>query len=159
MTKFTTSTSVRSRKHFIIVLLLFLTGAAFRLYFIHAHSAFMQSDEAVFGLMAKHIITRRQFPIFMWGQERAGALITYLVAPVFYLFGVSNLVFKTVTVGVSLIFAYLVYLLAKRIGGERIGLITLALLVFCPPFFTMRLVHACAEYLLMMVFGVVTLLL
>lgn len=157
--EFTTGTSVRSRKHFIIILLLFLAGAAFRLYFIHAHSAFMQSDEAVFGLMAKHIITRRQFPIFMWAQERSGALITYLVAPFFYLFGVSNLVFKTVTMGVSLIFAYLVYLLAKRIGGERMGLITLALSVFCPPFFMMRLVHACAEYLLMMVFGVVALLL
>jgi len=158
MIKSTTCTS-RSRKHFIIVVLLFLTGAAFRFYFIQAHSSFMQSDEAVVGLMAKHIITRRQFPIFMYGQEQSGALITYLVAPFFHLFGVSNLVFKTVTMGGSLIFAYLVYLLAKRIGGERIGWITLALSVFCPPFFTMRLVHACAEYLLTMVFGVVILLL
>jgi 4-amino-4-deoxy-L-arabinose transferase-like glycosyltransferase len=159
MTKLMTCTLARNRKHFIIVVLLLLTGAAFRFYFIHAHSSFMQSDEAVVGLMAKHIITDRQFPIFMYGQERSGALITYLVAPFFYLFGVSNLVFKSVTMGLSLIFAYLVYLLAKRIGGERVGLITLALSVFCPSFFTMRLVHACAEYLLTMVFGVVALLL
>jgi hypothetical protein len=61
--------------------------------------------------------------------------------------------------GISLIFAYLVYLLAKRIGGERIGLIALALSIFCPSYFTMRLIHASGEYLLVMVFGVVTLLL
>ncbi|NIO71537.1 MAG: hypothetical protein GTN71_21530 [Anaerolineae bacterium] len=159
MTKFPTCTSAGSRKHFIIVLLLFLTGAAFRFYFVHAHSAFMQSDEAVLGLMAKHIITRRQFPIFMWGQERNGVLIAYLVAPFFYLFGASNLVFKTVTTGLSLIFAYLVYLLAKRIGGEKTGLIALALSIFCPPYLMMWSVQACAEYLLILIFGVITLLL
>jgi hypothetical protein len=37
----------------------------------------MQSDEAVVGLMAKHIITRRQFPIFI--KNRAEHLLHILL--------------------------------------------------------------------------------
>ena len=48
----------------IIVLLLFLTGAAIRLYSVQAHSSYMQSDEALVGLEATRILTLGQFPIF-----------------------------------------------------------------------------------------------
>ena len=155
--------SSRSRKrspvHVAIVVLLLLGGAAFRIYFVQAHSAFMQSDEALFGLMAKHIFTRGHFPIFAFGEERSGALISYLVAPLFHLFGVSNLVFKIVTTFVSLVAVFLLYLLARRIGGDRVGLMTMALATFAPPFLIMWSVHAAAEYMLTMVFGVGSLLL
>jgi 4-amino-4-deoxy-L-arabinose transferase-like glycosyltransferase len=149
----------RSRLHVLVVLLLLLSGAVFRLYFVRAHSAFMQSDEAIVGLMTKHIISRGQFPIFAYGEERSGALVTYLVAPFFYLFGASNLVFKSVTIIVSLVFACLLYLLAKRIGDKRTGLFALALSVFGPALLIMWSVHAAAEYLLAMVCGVSALLL
>lgn len=141
------------------MLALLLAGAALRLYFVQAHSAFAQSDEAVFGLMAKHIITRGQLPIFAYGEGRSGALAAYLVAPLFYLFGTSNLVLKAVTVAVSLLFAYLLYLLARRIGGRRSGLLALALSVFAPPYLLMWSVHGAAEYMLVLVCGASSLLL
>jgi hypothetical protein len=141
------------------VLVLLLAGAALRLYFVQAHSSFTQSDEALMGLMAKHIISRGQLPIFAYEEERSGALIAYLAAPFFYLFGASNLVLKTVAWAISLLFATLLYLLARRIGGMRAGLLALALSVFAPPYLLMWSVHAAAEYMLVMVFGVGALLL
>ncbi len=149
----------RDNAHRIIVLILFLAGAAIRLYYVQAHSSYMQSDEALVGLEAKRILTRGQFPIFDYGEERGGALFDYIVAPFFALFGVSNLVFKAVATVVSLFLVYLIYTLAKRVGGQRVGLFALALAALAPPFFIMWSVHGAAEYLIMMVFGTAALVL
>jgi 4-amino-4-deoxy-L-arabinose transferase-like glycosyltransferase len=119
----------------------------------------MQSDEALFALMAKHIVSRGDFPVFAYGEERSGVLISYLVAPFFYLFGASNLVFKTVTTVLSLVLAFMLYSLARRIGGNRFGLLAMALSVFGPAFLIMWSVHAAAEYMIMMLCGVGSLLL
>jgi 4-amino-4-deoxy-L-arabinose transferase-like glycosyltransferase len=152
-------TQGRNNTHRIILLLLFLAGAAIRLYYVQAHSSYMQSDEALVGLEAKRILTRGQFPIFDYGEERGGALFDYIVAPFFALFGVSNLVFKAVATVVSLFLVYLIYILARRVGGDRVGLLALAFAALAPPFFIMWSVHGAAEYLIMMVFGTAALVL
>lgn len=146
-------------KYWAALLPLLVAGAVFRFHFVFAHSSFMQSDEAIVGLMAKHITSRGELPVFFYGEERNGAQIAYLVAPFFYLFGSSNLVFKSVTTALSLVFASLLYLLAKRIGGQRLAVLSLTLTLFGPPFFIMWSVHASAQYLVMMVCGVCSLLL
>jgi 4-amino-4-deoxy-L-arabinose transferase-like glycosyltransferase len=143
----------------VLMLFLFLAGAALRVFFVQTHSAFMQSDAALAGLQAKHILTRGDLPIFAYGEERGGSIFTYLVAPFFSLFGMSNLVYKSVATVVSLLLVYLIYLVAKRVGGNRVGLVALAFSVFGPPFFIMWSLHGAAEYLVMMVCGVASLLL
>ena len=45
------------------------------------------SDEAVFGLMAKHLAEGRAFPLFMYGQNYILAVEAWLAAPIFLLFG------------------------------------------------------------------------
>lgn len=49
------------------------------------------ADEGIVGLMAKHIVEGRDWPIFFYGQDYLGALEAYCVATVFALFGVGAL--------------------------------------------------------------------
>lgn len=53
------------------------------------NDTFMDSDEAVVGLMARHIVFRGELPVFYWGQEYMGALEAYLAAPLVLLSGGS----------------------------------------------------------------------
>src|SRR3981189_3342611 len=67
------------------------------------------SDQAVFGLMAKHLIEGRAFPLFMYGQNYILAVEAWLAAPVFLMAGVSAgalrfpLLLVNVAVGVLLV--------------------------------------------------------
>jgi hypothetical protein len=45
------------------------------------------SDEAVPGLMARHILTAHELPVFYWGQDYFGAAEAYLIAGLFWSFG------------------------------------------------------------------------
>ena len=47
------------------------------------------ADQAVFGLMAKHLIEGRAFPLYMYGQNYILAVEAWMAAPMFLLFGVS----------------------------------------------------------------------
>jgi 4-amino-4-deoxy-L-arabinose transferase-like glycosyltransferase len=74
--------------------------------------AHVDGDEAVVGIMAKHIITKSERPIFFYGQSYGGgaAIEAYLAAIPFSLFGVSSLSFKMVALllwSVTLLFTYL----------------------------------------------------
>ena len=54
----------------------------------------LESDEAVVGLMAKHISEGRELPVFYYGQPYLGSLEAFLVAGSFKLFGTLNLLVK-----------------------------------------------------------------
>lgn len=47
------------------------------------------SDHAIFGLMAKHLVEGRAFPLFMYGQNYILAVQAWMAAPMFLLFGPS----------------------------------------------------------------------
>jgi hypothetical protein len=72
-------------------------GAVYLGVFWWRNGAFLDSDEAVVGLMARHIL-RGEFPVFYWGQEYLGAVEAYLAAPFFALFGNSVQALKLVPV-------------------------------------------------------------
>jgi 4-amino-4-deoxy-L-arabinose transferase-like glycosyltransferase len=50
-------------------------------------SARLGADEAVPGLMARHIVTSGELPVFYWGQDYFGAAEMYLIAALFAVFG------------------------------------------------------------------------
>lgn len=52
------------------------------------------SDHAIFGLMAKHLVEGRAFPLFMYGQTYLLAVESWLAAPLFAVFGPSPLLLK-----------------------------------------------------------------
>lgn len=151
--------SLSNRKRLLLIWTILLLALVFRLYFLLSHSSYMDSDEAINGLMAKHILSRGDWPIFFSGQAYNGVIYQYLVAPIFALFGVSSLAFKIVPLAISVLFVYLIYLLGKKIADSRLGILAMSLAAFCPPFINMWNVSARSEYVVTLALGTLILIL
>jgi len=95
----------------------------------------LTSDEAVIGLMAKHIFTRGETPLFFYGQAYAGghALIAYLAAPLFALFGRSATLLRSIPLCLSLVNLWLVWRITRLCFGPAAALAAAALYGFSPP--------------------------
>src|SRR3954451_13498059 len=76
------------------------------------------SDQAVYGLMAKHISEGRAFPLFMYGQNYMLAVEAWLAAPVFLIAGVSVAALKFPLLLMNIAIA----LLLLRIFRDEVGL-------------------------------------
>ena len=87
----TTRRRVRSRPTLLLglVALLALAGLAVRLWVMTGRLGAIDSDEAITGLMAKHLLDG-EFRAFMWRLSYQGTIATYPVALTFKLFGVSR---------------------------------------------------------------------
>ena len=82
--------NILMRRHaFFIGLFVFVAAARFAILF--ASQTHVHSDEAIIGLMGKHILEGRHFPFYMYGQPyNAGAAWeAYLASVAFFLFGVG----------------------------------------------------------------------
>jgi hypothetical protein len=117
------------RRHALFLgILSFAAVTRFLLLFVsqtHVHS-----DEAIIGLMAKHILEGRYLPFYMYGQSyNAGAAWeAYLATIPFSIFGVGVLPLKACIVCLSLACLVLVYEMARRLYGIPVA--TLAALAF-----------------------------
>ena len=69
-----------------IVLLIVLARS---LVFVFWEQSYYDSDQAIIGLMAKHLVEGRAFPVFFYGQSYMLGVEAYLAAPVFLVAGVS----------------------------------------------------------------------
>ena len=86
------------------------------------------SDESTMGLMAVHIASLKDFPIFFWGQNYMGAFEAYLGAVLFHIFGVSVFTLRLVTMLEFTLFLVCMYLLASLLYTKKLALVTLLLL-------------------------------
>ena len=102
----------------VLVRSLFLTAAVMNLG--------LCSDEAILGLMAKHVWSG-ELPLITWAQPHGGTLETYLVAPLYLLFGTHPLVVKIWMLLMGIGYFVFIYLLTKQLFGGKVGLIALAL--------------------------------
>lgn len=95
----------------------------------------LRSDEAVVGLMAKHIVTRGERPVFLYGQSYGGghAISAYLAAPLFALFGRSAILLTGITTTVSVISILLLWLILRRYLDEWTALAGATLYAVSPP--------------------------
>lgn len=114
------------------LLLTVLAALALRLDFLFASNFVLDGDEAIVGLMAKHILDGAPVPIFYYGQHYMGSLEAILVAGLFKVFGVSSVAVKSVPLLFSLLLIPLMYRLAREVTGE-FGARVAALLVAVPP--------------------------
>jgi hypothetical protein len=92
----------------------------------------VHSDEAIIGLMGKHVLEGHYFPFYMYGQPyNAGAAWeAYLAAVSFAIFGVGVIPLKSCIVVLSLACLVLFYGMATRLYDRRTAaLATLALAV------------------------------
>lgn len=89
-----------------------------RLALLLASDFVIDSDEAIVGLMAKHILEGREFPIFYYGQDYMGSFEAILSVPFFVVFGKTSFALKLVPLLFSLLQVLLVYELASRFSDR-----------------------------------------
>lgn len=100
------------------LLLLVILAAIPRLLLLISSNAGIESDEAIVGLMAKHISEGKEIPIFYYGQPYMGSLEAILVAPLYLLFGVNNYCLKLIPLLFSLGYIVITYFLAFKLSGR-----------------------------------------
>jgi 4-amino-4-deoxy-L-arabinose transferase-like glycosyltransferase len=100
---------------------LFILVAAARFAILFASQTHVHSDEAIIGLMGKHILERRHFPFSIYGQPyNAGAAWeAYLASLAFALFGVGVVLLKGCIVVLSLLCLFLFYRMGCALYDRR----------------------------------------
>ena len=92
------------------------------------------ADQAIVGLMAKHISEGRAFPVHFYGQSYLLAVEAYLAAPVMWLLGPTEVALKLPLLAMNVAAALLVAVFAHRDLGLRPWLAAVcALPVALPP--------------------------
>ncbi|MBA2354065.1 MAG: hypothetical protein H0V80_05285, partial [Acidobacteria bacterium] len=114
------------------------------LVFVWWEQAHFDADQAIVGLMAKHLIEGRAFPLFFYGQQYLLGVEAWLVVPALWLGGVSvaSLKLPLVLMNVALVVGLILAL--ERFAGLRPALAGLASLfvILPPPGTASRLVQA-----------------
>ncbi len=87
-----------------------------------------ESDQAIFGLMTKHIAVGKVWPVYIYGEQYSGSLITILSAPLLRIFGTSSVMALRATSLLLFIpiFGIFAWILEKH-WGRRTTVITLLL--------------------------------
>ena len=109
-------------------------GIALRVWVFSSELRLLDSDEAVVGLMARHMLDG-EFSVFFWGQFYTGSLNALVTALAFGLLGSSTLVLKLVALGVYAVTAVLVWRVGKRTVGDSAARLGAVLFWIWPGFF------------------------
>src|SRR5206468_11579887 len=122
------------RRHALLFIGLFLIIATARFTILLASQTHVHSDEAIIGLMGKHILEGRYSPFYMYGQPyNAGAAWeAYLAAIAFTFFGVSVISLKSCTVVLSLICLFLFYRMCRALYDEGTALLATIAFALAP---------------------------
>jgi hypothetical protein len=112
--------------------------------FLRYESSFFDSDQAIVGLMAKHLEEGRAFPLFFYGQTYLLAVEAWLAAPLFWVAGASVATLRASLVLTNLAVAMLLIAGLERWGGLRplLGLAAIVFFAFAPPYTAALLVQA-----------------
>jgi hypothetical protein len=137
--------SATARVEALVLVALLAMSLASRLWVLNAAGQ-LSSDEAVPGLMARHILVNAEFPAFFWGQDYFGAAEEYLIAAVFAIFGIFGgpwpwLVFVPALIA-SLVLVVLTWSIANWIGPRPAGLVAAVPMAIASPIFTRDLVSS-----------------
>src|SRR6266481_2958078 len=121
------------RRHaFFIGVLIIIAAARFAI--LVASQTHVHSDEAIIGLMGKHILEGRYFPFYMYGQPyNAGAAWeAYLAAIAFTFFGVSVISLKSCIVVLSLLCLLLFYRMGCALYDLRTAVLATVVFALSP---------------------------
>ena len=102
------------------------------------------SDQAITGLMAKHLAELRALPVFYYGQNYMLAVEAWLVAPVFVVAGASVTALRLPLLAINIAIALLLFRALVRETGLRPALAVVPTLLFAlaAPGVTARLLDA-----------------
>jgi hypothetical protein len=123
----------KNPKRFILhILLVVLTSVVIRWIFILLDKVPFNSDEAIVGLMANHIL-RGETPTFFYGQAYMGSLDSYIVAGFFALLGNT---ITAIRISQSILFVFFIftaYYLAYLLFKSRKAALTTIIILGCSP--------------------------
>src|SRR5438094_1878730 len=121
------------RRHGLFIAFLLIVGTA-RFTILLASQTHVHSDEAIIGLMGKHILEGRFFPFYMYGQPyNAGAAWeAYLGVIAFAFFGVSVISLKSCIVVLSLLCLFLFYRMCLALYDQRTSLLATVAFALAP---------------------------
>lgn len=129
-----------------------------RLPFLTSGKIPFDSDEAVEGLMARHVLAG-EFPAFFWGQAFKGVPEVYAAAGAFALFGSSVAVLKGVTLAFFAAYVALNFIVLDKVASRSLAIAASLLLIFAPPALVFWSLDASAEYIVIMLLGTMLLFL
>ena len=112
--------------------------------YVRFEQAFFDSDQAIVGLMAKHLSEGRAFPLFFYGQPYMLAVEAWLAVPVFWIAGPTVTALHASLLITNLAVAVLLVLGLHRWGGLRPyhALLASVFVIFAPPYTAARLIEA-----------------
>lgn len=133
---FTANKSRREVGRFSILLGIVFFGTILRLLLLFTSQGIVGSEEAIMGLMARHMLLQGESYVFLWGQPYMGSLEALLAVPIFFLFGASSLTLKVIPLVFSILFIISSYFLVRLTLGEDAALISALLISISPVFLT-----------------------
>jgi 4-amino-4-deoxy-L-arabinose transferase-like glycosyltransferase len=140
-----------------LLVLSIISALILRLYLLFTSMNPINSDEALIGLMARHIL-KGEHPLLFYGQNYYGPLESYFTAPLFAVFGSNRIILKIVPLVSSLLFIYAIYWLGTTLYSESIGLYSAVYAALPPAMLTVRQLQADAAYPLVLLVGTFSLL-
>jgi hypothetical protein len=117
----------------IILAILLLVVLGRSALFVVFPESYFDADQAVFGLMAKHLAELRAFPVFMYGQSYILGVEAWMAAPLFALFGASATALKLPLLVLNAVIAWLLVRTLERDAGLRPWGAAIAALPFVLP--------------------------
>jgi len=146
------------RKRRLLAVFFAAMTVAVRLPFLVTGKMPFDSDEAVEGLMAMHVLNG-ELPAFFWGQAFKGVPEVYASAAAFATFGSSVAILKSVTLAFFAMYVGMNFVLLDKVSSRWIAAAASLLLVFAPPALVFWSLGGSAEYVLLMLLGTALLLL
>lgn len=106
--------------------------------------AHFDSDQAIVGLMAKHLAEGHAFPLFFYGQPYMLAIEAWAAVPWFWIFGATVFALRASLILTNCAIAAMIVSGLVRWGGVRpmFALVASLFFVFAPPLTAARLVEA-----------------
>jgi Dolichyl-phosphate-mannose-protein mannosyltransferase len=128
-----------------VVALAAVVGLAMRVAVWRSDLGVLDGDEAVWGLMAKHVLDG-QFAAFYWGQAYGGTIEVFLTAPVVAVAGLSTVAIRVVPLALTAVAAVLVWRIGLRLFDPQRALIAAALFWVWMPFLVWKSIRAHGFY-------------
>lgn len=122
-----------------------LSGIGLRAWILLSSQGTLDSDEAVWGLMARHF-QHGELSTFYWSQSYGGTLESLLTVPIFWIFGASVSTLRVVPVVLWTAAAVLVWLIGRRLVGSTRGLVAGLLFWTWSPYFIWKSTRAHGFY-------------
>ena len=114
-----TVSDARRRERWIVLAIAITVALARSSVFVLWPESYFDSDQAVFGLMARHLAELRAFPVFMYGQSYILGVEAWMAAPLFAVFGSSATALKVPLFVMNAAIVWLLLRTLERDAGLR----------------------------------------